>query len=577
MHNADLIDLQNKIVALESVNKELKQELDMTKIALESCNFQSESSHNELQNKKAAADAANRAKSEFLASMSHQIRTPMNSILGMLSLVIDSELNDRQRYRLENANRSGNTLMALLNNLLDIYRLEAGTLQINSNDFNLHATVEEVTTLFAENAFAKGLDIACICSLDTPEWVVGDQIRLRQVLSNLISNAVKFTKTGHILIRVAPVASDSPYHLRFDVEDTGIGIAEDRREHLFDRFAQVSDFAEKPRESSCLGIPLSHELLRCMQGNLDFSSTEGKGSCFWFDLHFEQPATSPSWLPSPDLQDRTVLVIQANNAHRQVLTQYLKQWGIRYHICEQVEQVEAQLKNTPLQYWHGIILDYHLDQTLDGQLYNHLRHILSSHPIPLLMLCSSSPFYDRPACAYPIPSLSKPINRDKLHHILVSMLGEQQKNPTAEAPNLEVPIFNPKTRSDKRILLVEDNLFNQRVAMEMLHRLNLNLDIANNGQEALDKVYQQSYDLVLMDCEMPIMNGYVATAMIRRYEHQQQKRHIPVIAMTAHALDGDRERCIEAQMDDYISKPVNLKKLEHALIQWLNYNCDKKQ
>ena len=571
--DVNVSDLQEKVITLSEINKKLSLELEAAKTALQQCDKHSKNSHNKLQNKKAAADAANRAKSEFLASMSHQIRTPMNGILGMLSLVIDSKISERQRSQLEIANRSGNTLMALLNNLLDVYRLEAGTLQINVSSFNLHDAVEEVTTLFSENAFAKGLDIACVIHPNTPEWVAGDQIRFRQVLSNLVSNAINFTKDGEIVIRVSSLSAAEPYQVRFEIEDTGIGISEDRREYIFDHFTQARNYTDKPRETSGLGIPLSHELVRSMDGKLDYRSTVGEGSCFWFQLDFQKPDKSPVWHPEPKLQDRTVLVVQADNCHRQVLLQYLQQWGIRYHICEQVEQVETQLSSTPLQYWHGIILDYHLDQTLDGKLYNQLRNILASHPVPLLMLCASTPYQHKPNCAYPTPSLSKPINRNKLHQVLVSMLREQQKKPAPEAPNLRVPQFLHKTKSKKRILLVEDNLFNQRVAMEMLHRLNLDLEVANNGQEAIEKIYQQPYDLVLMDCQMPIMDGYTATAMIRRHENQQQKLHIPVIAMTASALEGDRERCIDAQMDDYISKPVTLKKLEQALVQWLNYKC----
>ncbi len=572
MDDANDGDVEKKIAILEQENQKLLLQLQEAKAALQACNHSSENSHSELQHEKAAADAANRAKSEFLASMSHQIRTPMNGILGMLSLVLDSKLSTHQRSLLGVANKAGNTLMALLNNLLDIYRLEAGTLTLNNLDFNLHNAVEEVTNLFADNAFTKGLDIACIISPDTPDWVVGDQVRFRQVLSNLINNAIKFTSEGQITIRVGSLEGQ-PYQIHFEVEDTGIGIKEDQREYLFDHFAQASNFTDKPRETSGLGIPLSYELIKCMNGELDYNSTEGQGSCFWFKLNFEAPEDRPVWQAEPKLRDRTLLVVQGNNTHRQVLTQYLEQWGICYHICDQVEQVEEQLSSTPLQYWNGIILDYHLDQTLDGRLYNHLRNILAAHPVPLMMLCTSSPYQDRPSCAHPIPSLPKPINRERLHTVLVSMLGEQQKSQVPEAPNLQVPQFDVPLKSNKRILLVEDNLFNQRVGVEMLHKLNLDLEIANNGQEAIEKIYQEHYDLVLMDCEMPIMDGYTATAMIRRHEHQQEKHHIPVIAMTANALEGDRERCIEAQMDDYISKPVKLKTLEQVLMQWLNYRC----
>jgi len=550
-------------------------ELEQVKKQLRLANRELQQTNHSLQNEKAEADAANRKKTAFLASMSRDIRTPMNGVLGMLNLVLDNsdQLSQQQIDYLNIAYRSGNTLLALLNNILDLSKLESGTIELEKIDFDLRQAVEEVTDLFAEHAFCKGVDMGCQISLDIPERVRGDSVRFRQILSNLINNAVKFTESGQIEIRVA-LAEIKPIkanHLNIccEVEDSGVGIPEAMQTHIFDAFSQADNSAPGNYDGSGLGLPLSKQLLERMQGEITLMSEEDVGSCFAFELAFEHASSISPWQPLGKLRRHMVLILQSDNIHRRALTSYLTEWGLSYHICDEVGLLEKLLEGTPLQYWHCIMLDYHLDQSVDGRLYACLKRVLSAQATPLLMLCTRTSYQDGLSCQqHTVPTLSKPISRDKLHHALKAALGLQSKPDLSYSP--QVPDSNVSLTAQKRILLVEDNLFNQKVAYGMLKRLGFEADVANNGQEAMDSITEQQYDLILMDCQMPIMDGYVTTEAIRRREQQHNNKHTPIVAMTANAMEGDRALCMAAQMDDYISKPVDLTVLSNMLTQWLN-------
>lgn len=573
MDRQDDFSLFQAAVSLEGKVRERTLELEKTLHELETTNQQ-------LTLAKEAAEAASEAKSQFLATMSHEIRTPMNGVLGMSELLLNTELNETQRSFVTTLSRSGNALLNIINDILDFSKVEAGKLELEFYDFDLCELVEDTGQLLAERAANKGLELICHVPDEVHSSLNGDGGRLRQILVNLIGNAIKFTDRGEVALSISiKETSADTVLLQFDIRDTGVGIDAEAVAHIFDAFSQADGSTTRRFGGTGLGLTISRQLVELMQGTISVTSTPKKGSCFSFTSRFKRRPENRPFVPGDDLKGFHTLIVDDNETNREILLQQVASWGMTAASAIDAAQAIAMAHTAAQQQTpFDLVLTDMMMPGMDGLA---LAKILNAPSSPManckiILLSSAADLVDAKelAAAGISTALRKPIRQSRLFEVIVSTLvspeGEQRPEPSAQSTATRNNPF-----SGRQILIAEDNPVNQEVAKRMLALLGCTTAVANNGIEAIEAIKHKTYDLVLMDIQMPKMGGYEACQAIRKYEQRDApapstSTRLPIIALTANAVNGDREQCLAADMDDYLSKPYTLDQLEHLLHNWLS-------